>query len=127
MILTQHPDWNAQTLPPHLLAMTHPTPKYLGFWANKQHPQLPNPVDYVDVTWNPLDRAMVVHYLMDAPITNHSRGSSWCRCCHIHNGHTERSDGVYTWPDGFAHYVATHDVRPPEEFVRHVMRAVLGS
>ncbi len=30
------------------------------------------------------------------------------------------TDGTYGWPQGFAHYVEAHGVRPPEEFVRHV-------
>ncbi len=121
MILTRHPSFNSDRFPPNVMALVHQTPKYLGFWASKAEPHLPNPDDYVDKDWNLLDRARVVHYLLDAPVYNHGRGSSWCRMCHILNGSVEQSDDTYTWPEGFAHYVAVHFVRPPEEFVQHVL------
>jgi hypothetical protein len=30
------------------------------------------------------------------------------------------TDGVYVWPEGYAHYVRVHHVRPPQDFVDHV-------
>lgn len=32
------------------------------------------------------------------------------------------SDGHFIWPEGLAHYVDKHSVRPPEEFIRHALR-----
>jgi hypothetical protein len=29
---------------------------------------------------------------------------------------------VWVWPDGFAHYLQLHAVKPPQEFVDHVLR-----
>lgn len=121
MILTQHPSFNPERFPPNVMALVKQTPKYLGFWVSKSEPHLPNPEHYVDRDWNLLDRARVIHYLLDAPITNHSRGTSWCRMCHIPNGGVEQADGTYTWPSGFAHYLSNHFVRPPDEFVQHVL------
>lgn len=31
------------------------------------------------------------------------------------------TDGVYVWPEGFAHYVESHHVRPPAAFVRRAV------
>jgi hypothetical protein len=31
------------------------------------------------------------------------------------------TDGTYAWPAIFAHYVERHHVRPPEEFVSHMI------
>jgi hypothetical protein len=31
------------------------------------------------------------------------------------------TDGTFIWPEGFAHYLEAHAVRPPVEFVRHVL------
>lgn len=36
-------------------------------------------------------------------------------------GCTTLTDGKYVWPEGLAHYVTAHAVRPPEEFVRHAL------
>ena len=33
-------------------------------------------------------------------------------CCSL-------TDGVYCWPEGYAHYVAYHGIAPPPEFISH--------
>lgn len=56
--------------------------------------------------------------------SNHS-GSS----IHHHNleqrykdlGCSTFTDGVYIWPEGYAHYLGTHRVRPPVSFVQHIL------
>jgi hypothetical protein len=35
-----------------------------------------------------------------------------------------RTDGHYVWPEGLAHYLWEHQVRSPEQFVRHVVTKV---
>jgi hypothetical protein len=37
-------------------------------------------------------------------------------------GSTCLSDGHFIWPQGLAHYVDKHSVRPPDEFVHHALR-----
>lgn len=39
--------------------------------------------------------------------------------CSKFMGCTTLTDGKYVWPEGLAHYVSVHAVRPPEDFVRH--------
>jgi hypothetical protein len=36
-------------------------------------------------------------------------------------GLNDLTDGTFIWPEGFAHYLEKHAVRPPEEFVKHVL------
>lgn len=121
MILDRHPSFSG--LPAHLLAVMKITPKYLGFWrGGREAESLPHPDDYIDRSWDPAERALVVRYLTESPVTLEGRGSSRCRCCQALNGHRERSDGVYTWPEGLAHYVEAHHIRPPQEFVDHVLK-----
>lgn len=115
------------------------TAKFIGFWA--AHPStlqgpygydpyeglnLPRPQDYVDETWNPVVREFVAAYLDNAPDVEHWRGSSSCRFCRCNNGSTDKSDGTYTWPAGFSHYVRAHGVKPPDEFIEHVRRVSLN-
>jgi len=45
----------------------------------------------------------------------------WREDCGRHNGSAELADGTYCWPEGLAHYLEAHQVRPPEEFVEHVV------
>lgn len=36
-------------------------------------------------------------------------------------GGNDLTDGTFIWPEGFAHYLEKHAVRPPEAFVKHVL------
>jgi hypothetical protein len=37
-------------------------------------------------------------------------------------GNKEFTDWAYYWPEGFVHYIEEHNVKPPKEFVDHVMK-----
>ena len=53
------------------------------------------------------------------------RGYSTCRICGLSpNGSTCIADDTFVWPEGFAHYIEEHSVRPPQEFIDHVKRKV---
>ena len=85
-------------------------------------PRRPDPRRLVDATWSPRERDAVIRYLEAG-----RRGESWmgyslCRFCGIENGSCDRTDGVYVWPDGFAHYLREHNVKPPFEFLVHALR-----
>lgn len=93
----------------------------LGYWRSEMQPTLPNPADYVDTEWNRHDRAMVIEYLRSAASVVGWRGYSTCRFCGKWNNGTDcLGDAKFVWPEGFAHYVEAHSVRPPNEFVEHV-------
>lgn len=80
-----------------------------------------------------MERAALADYLEDQSheIPYSWLGSSTCRFCtrrpifRMMLGAEERSvdftDGKYAWPGGLGHYVREHGVRPPAEFVAHVL------
>jgi len=93
----------------------------------EKYASLPDPKDYIDNAWREDHRRLVATYLKTQPAIESWRGSSSCRLCGIHNGSQCLGDDVFIWPQGFAHYVEAHSVRPPEEFINHVMMRLAGS
>jgi hypothetical protein len=82
---------------------------------------LPDPRDYVDETWDVHEREAVLGYLDGAATAHRWMGFSNCRFCGKINGTTCFGDSEFVWPEGFAHYLREHGVRPPAAFVEHVM------
>ena len=115
MILARHPDI------PRDLGL-----KFIGYWQAHDNKNLPRPADYVDHRWSPRERMIVTAYLKNGQPWERWFGPSHCRFgCErddVDMGCSDLSDGVYVWPEGFAHYVEKHDVKPPQEFIDHVMR-----
>lgn len=85
---------------------------------------LPWPGDFVDERWDPNARACTLAYLKGGRQHNAFLGFASCRlCAKADNGSRDLTDGTFIWPEGYAHYVEAHGVRPPEEFVAHALRA----
>lgn len=101
-----------------------PSNRYLGFWQSKYETylvELPNPAAFIDRGWDATERAQVIEYLRAAPFVQFYRGYSYCRICGKPQlGSREHGDGAFVWPEGFAHYVEEHGVKPPEEFLAYV-------
>lgn len=101
--------------------------KQVGFWTQTHEdpatPTLSWPGNLVDPTWDKAERDRVVAYLKAGKEGTTYRGMSMCRLCpgDKWNGSSDLHDDVYLWPDGFAHYLEEHDVKPPQEFVNHVL------
>lgn len=96
----------------------------IGYWRGESAEGWPDPADFVDVEWDEDDREQVADHLSRGFVVRACMGYSPCRLCDLDNGNLELSDGVYVWPEGLAHYVTTHGVRPPELFVEHVMSMI---
>lgn len=93
-----------------------------GYFFHPQFAQTsPRVETMIDTAWDSSERALVVQYLDTGEVGARFRGSSQCRVCNCRNGSTELHDGTYRWPQGFAHYVRDHDVKPSEAFVAHVL------
>ena len=92
----------------------------IGYWRNEQHPELPDPHDFVDLLWDEEERAAVASYLDHGFIPWTGMGFSPCRICGKPNGSLERTDWTYLWPEGLGHYVTEHAVRLPGEVVEHI-------
>ncbi|AKF11327.1 hypothetical protein DB32_008476 [Sandaracinus amylolyticus] len=94
----------------------------IGYWrsVNERDSSLPDPRDFIDPEWDGAERDVVVDYLRQGRRMAAFHGFSRCRLCGSTNGSQELTDFTYVWPEGYAHYVAEHGVKPPEEFVEHV-------
>lgn len=101
--------------------------RYIGFWRTMDRrcttDARPHPGDYVDESWDPAERERVAAYLEQGRVLYSWLGSSTCRLCGLRpNGRECLTDGVWCWPSGLAHTVREHSVRPPDEFLVHVLR-----
>ena len=94
--------------------------RLIGYWRSASRPDLPDPVDFVDPTWDEKERLEAFVYLRSGIVTRAYLGFSPCRMCDNRgNGSLELTDGTYVWPEGLAHYVEQHGVKLPGEFLEH--------
>jgi hypothetical protein len=89
----------------------------IGFWRSRREPDLPDPHDFVDETWDPREREAVIAHLDAGAVDVRWLGPSPCRFCGRPNGSADLTDGTYLWPSGLSHYVREHGVRLPEQVV----------
>lgn len=111
------------------------TTKGIGYWRSDKDLAadtyyakgviLPWPEAFVDPSWNPVERLAVASYLEGASSVASYRGFSSCRICgKVPLGSQDLGDRKYTWPSGFSHYIREHNVKPPQEFIDHVLANV---
>jgi len=55
-----------------------------------------------------------------APLNNHDDDSSFSFCLSNEMGCSSLTDGVFVFPEGLAHYIRRHGVRPSKAFVSHI-------
>jgi hypothetical protein len=89
----------------------------------RRHP-LPDPACLAWAGWDPVELPGVLAYLRTGQEWIRFNGWSYCRFeCGINSGalgDRDLTDGVWVWPEGLAHYVETHTVRMPDEFIDHM-------
>ena len=104
--------------------------KPVGFWkpkgrwpSNDPDMKYPDPHDFVDESWDASEMRIVLAYVdFEGHKRQYWRGYSNCRMCEKNtNGTTEPFDDVYRWPEGFAHYIRDHHVKPPQDFIDHCL------
>ena len=83
----------------------------IGYWTDRDQPDLPDPAGLVDHSWDARERQLVAAVLGAGATHQPGEGCSICRICGAPNGFLDLSDGRYVWPEGLAHYVAEHSVR----------------
>jgi hypothetical protein len=93
----------------------------VGYWSDESGTDGPDPTLFVDRACDHRERESVIRYFNGGTIARAYMGRSLCRICGSANGSLELSDGRYLWPEGFAHYIEEHGVRPPEEVVRRAL------
>lgn len=101
--------------------MVRPELILLGYWSTGPDSRWPRPEAFVDPEWDADERELIVEFLRRGLVARTYMGYSPCRMCGVANGAIELSDGVYVWPDGLAHYVSDHKVKPPQEFIDHAL------
>lgn len=100
--------------------------KKVGFWRGKEQDTndtrgFPRVENFIDPSWDADERNRVVVYLTKGSHrVRRMRGHSTCRVCGCRNGSAGVSDGTYTWPSGFRHYIEGHNVKPPQDFIDYV-------
>lgn len=98
----------------------------VGYWAVPGAAidiTLPYPHHFIDHTWDIAERIKVGHYLRDGIICEtHSLTARCILGCksQLGLGLSDFTDGVWQWPEGLAHYVETHAVKPPATFLEHI-------
>jgi hypothetical protein len=93
----------------------------IGYWRDDAHPEYPSPEPMVDTSWDSEERWAVASYFSEGTVLRTFMGLSPCRLCGQDNGAMEYTDGVLAWPEGLAHYIEEHSVRPPEAVVQHAL------
>ena len=91
----------------------------IGYWGEDG---ITEPANYVDEAWQGLERQRVISHLSMGMFAEGWFGSARCRVCKVENGSVCLTDGVWTWPEGYAHYIEKHAVRPPQSFVDYVLK-----
>ena len=66
----------------------------IGFWRSEDRPELPHPRQFVS--------------------------SGWCSELLPDIGTEDLTDGTFLFPEGLAHYVRVHSVRPDQRFLEHM-------
>ncbi|KAH9091406.1 hypothetical protein Ae201684P_010953 [Aphanomyces euteiches] len=105
----------------------------VGFWkkyAGDADDKRPHPAALQDIEWyqaNPETAHQLIKYVRYAGcVESYEMGYSFCRidpsCPSKTMGACTLTDGVYCWPEGYAHYLEAHHVRPPSDFLEHVQR-----
>jgi hypothetical protein len=99
--------------------------KKVGFWIWDDDPK-----NLVDPNWDQRERELVIAYLKAGETAERWMGYAYCRMGCFDGrmagemGSRDFTDGTWLWPEGFAHYLEVHQVKPPEEFVRWALARV---
>src|SRR5262249_23966505 len=92
----------------------------IGYWR-EDWDLLPHPRWLVRRRWRVGERTRMTEYLRGGRELAAYLGFSWCRFhCGIDDtfmGTRDLTDGVWVWPEGLVHYVESHGVRLPDEFM----------
>src|ERR1043166_3188722 len=91
----------------------------VGFWTQRHGDGLPDPKKLQTPSWERDRRGFIAGYLMTGAVLDEIDPTN-CAICGVDAGHRERTDGVWRWPEGLAHYVTAHGVRLPDELVQHM-------
>lgn len=96
----------------------------VGFWRASLYSNepLPFPTEMCVDSWQGQQKDLVVSYIKDTPISDSYFGYSKCRICDEQLGASDKSDGVFIFPEKYEHYLIKHNIKPPQEFINHIFK-----
>lgn len=94
----------------------------IGFWTTRPGDGLPDPRTIQSPTWERGRREVIGGYLAGGTVISDIAPLHECLICGVAAGFRERTDGVWWWPEGLAHYVVAHGVKLPAEFIQTMAR-----
>lgn len=98
----------------------------IGYWAGPGHTGLPPVTEFIDHSWDLSERKIVADYVAGGRRVEAFYGWSDCRFCRRPNGTSDLGDDIYVWPEGFAHYLRDHGVKPDQAFIDHVLQRMVA-
>jgi hypothetical protein len=100
--------------------------KFIGYWNSehyfsRQTFNLPMPQNCIGFNWN--EKEKVIFYIKNGTDFSYWKGKSFCRfgCQNVDMGSKDLTDEIYVWPEGYAHYLEKHNVKPPRELINHIL------
>lgn len=96
--------------------------RYIGKWIQSlKDTEHPPPHELV-VEYDVETRTKVIWYLNHGHVLHKSLGHAWCLFrCDYEEAYFERTDGTWVWPCDLSHYVETHNIRLPGEFISNAV------
>lgn len=95
-----------------------------GFWYSKEEPNFPDPKEFSSgKTFKGKTVFLTALREVEATAARDAyKGSSTCRICGCRNGSkTFKGDG-FNWPEGYAHYIEKHNVKPTAAFIAMILK-----
>jgi len=98
----------------------------VGFWRNRFEPNFPdaNQQPQIMPEFKEIHQSLCkkLRKIEQHPSTiiEYFDGCSTCRICGKSNGCDEYTNGGFTWPSGYLHYLQDHQLAIPVEFLNFV-------
>lgn len=99
----------------------------VGFWKSSAACDMPTPTANPEAWAGQAEFVANLLALESRTEAVSFRGISYCRLCCRSNGNREFRHALAEWPEGLRHYIAEHNVRPPDEFIEFVNGADHGA
>lgn len=93
----------------------------IGFWHSDRETFFPHPRVFIGEALGLDIKEKLSKHIANSLVLKHYRGASPCRICNKWVGSRENTDGLFIFPEGFAHYISEHDLLPPKIFLEYAL------
>jgi len=99
--------------------------RYIGRWIGSLKDTVYPPPHELAGEYDRATQSIVVDYLINGHVLCAYRGFASCLYgCNYSDGYAELTDGKWVWPCDLAHYVDTHSILVPQEFIADVVASI---